>query len=159
MTIPNGSRPATGCIRPSEYRTTGRYVAYVDAIAWNGHVVCKPGLRGHGDSEGGDTVEGGSYRPPAYTVDALNAWASPSAHEEADPGRMNMWGNLMAGQTILRAKVVSGDITAGVMWASDIAPYPDLIAYCGSWGQVLRTKHGTAGGIWPSGPRFRSTHI
>jgi hypothetical protein len=70
MTIRNGSRPATGCIRPSEYRTTERYVAYVDAIARNGHIVFKPDLRGHGDSDGGHTVKGGSYSTPAYTVDA-----------------------------------------------------------------------------------------
>jgi hypothetical protein len=70
MTIPNRSRPATGCIRPLEYRTPERYVAYVHAIARNGYIVFKPGLRGHGDSDGGDTVKGGSYSTPAYTIDA-----------------------------------------------------------------------------------------
>jgi hypothetical protein len=60
MTILNGSRPATGWsaivfshgyTRPSEYRTTARYVAHVDATARNGYVIYKPDLCGPGDGD------------------------------------------------------------------------------------------------------------
>lgn len=62
-----------GYIPPKQYRTTERYVAYVDAFASQGYVVFKPDYRGHGDSEGTAT---GGYGSNAYTIDVLNAVAS-----------------------------------------------------------------------------------
>jgi dipeptidyl aminopeptidase/acylaminoacyl peptidase len=94
MTIPNGTKPATGWpvivfnhgyIPPSTYRTTERYVAYVDAIARSGYIVFKPDLRGHGNSEGGNSVGDIVYGTPAYTVDVLNAVVSLQDYAEADP--------------------------------------------------------------------------
>ena len=61
MTIPTGQRPASGWpviifnhgfIPPALYRTTERYVAYVDAIARSGYIVFKSDYRGNGFSEG-----------------------------------------------------------------------------------------------------------
>src|SRR5207245_135634 len=61
LTVPNGPKPATGWpviifnhgyIPPAEYRTTERYVAYVDAFARRGYIVFKSDYRGHGSSEG-----------------------------------------------------------------------------------------------------------
>jgi hypothetical protein len=81
MTVPTDPKPATGWpviifnhgyIPPAQYRTTERYVAYVDAIARSGYIVFKLDYRGHGSSEG--TASGG-YGSPDYTVDALNALA------------------------------------------------------------------------------------
>ena len=57
LTVPQGT-PSTssgwpvvifnhGYIPPAEYRTTERYVAYVDAFAKNGYIVFKPDYRGH----------------------------------------------------------------------------------------------------------------
>ena len=49
---------------PDEYRTTERYVQYVDYFARSGYIVFRSDYRGHGSSEG--PPEGG-YGTPAYT--------------------------------------------------------------------------------------------
>ncbi len=134
LTVPQGEKPATGWpvvifnhgyIAPEVYRTTERYIAYVDAFARNGYIVFRSDYRGHGSSEG---VAEGGYGSPAYTVDVLNAVASVKQYADADPARMGMWGHSMGGQITLRAMVVSNDIKAGVIWAGVVAPYPDLIS-------------------------------
>lgn len=135
MTIPNGTKPATGWpaivfnhgyITPAQYRTTERYVAYVDAIARNGYIVFKPDYRGHGSSDGEEVI-GGGYGTPGYTSDVLNAVASLQAHAEVDPDRIGLWGHSMGGQLVLRAMVVSDDIKAGVIWGGVVPPYPDIV--------------------------------
>src|SRR5215212_287585 len=59
MTVPNGEKPATGWpviifnhgyIPPDVYRTTERYVAYVDLIARSGYIVFRSDYRGHDQS-------------------------------------------------------------------------------------------------------------
>ena len=115
-----------GYIPPAQYRTTERYVAYVDTIARNGYIVFKSDYRGHGNSEG-DEVIGGGYGTPAYTVDVLNAVASLQAYADADPNRIGMWGYSMGGQLTLRAMVLIQDIKAGVIWGGVVPPYPDII--------------------------------
>ena len=136
MTVPTGTKPATGWpaivfnhgyIPPSQYRTTERYVAYVDAIARNGYIVFKSDFRGFGASEGGD-VAGGGYGTPAYTVDVLNALASLKSYADVDPDRIGMWGHSLGGQLTLRAMVVAEDIKAGVIWGGVVPPYPEIIA-------------------------------
>ncbi len=134
LTVPQGQKPVTGWpvvifnhgyIAPEVYRTTERYIAYVDAFARNGYIVFRSDYRGHGSSEG---EAAGGYGSPAYTVDVLNAVASVKQYADADPNRMGMWGHSMGGQITLRAMVVSDDIKAGVIWAGVVAPYPDLIS-------------------------------
>lgn len=134
LTIPQGDPPAGGWpiiifnhgyIAPSEYRTTERYVAYVDGFARSGYIVFRSDYRGHGSSEG---VANGGYGTPDYTVDVLNGMASVRRLAVADPGRVGMWGHSMGGQITLRAMVVSPDIKAGVIWAGVVAAYPDLLA-------------------------------
>ena len=133
LTIPRGEQPATGWpiivfnhgyIPPDQYRTTERYVAYVDSFARSGYIVIRPDYRGHGSSEG---EPANSYTTPAYTVDVLNAMASAQRLPEADPGRVGMWGHSMGGTITLRAMVVSDDIKAGVIWAGVVAGYPELM--------------------------------
>lgn len=150
MTIPYGTRPDTGWpvivfnhgyIEPSAYRTTERYVAYVDNLARSGYIVFKLDYRGHGDSEGGPEI-GGGYGTPDYTVDALNAIASLQAYADADPNRIGMWGHSMGGQVTLRAMVVSPDIRAGVIWGGVVAPYPDVIDAWDFFGRVGDIPHG-----------------
>ena len=55
LTVPNGEKPATGWpaiifnhgfIAPDVYRTTERYVAYVDWLARNGYIVLRSDYRG-----------------------------------------------------------------------------------------------------------------
>ncbi len=133
LTVPNGEKPATGWpaiifnhgyIPPAQYRTTERYVAYVDAFARSGYIVFRPDYRGHGNSEG--EAEGG-YGSPAYTIDVLNAVGSVKRYADADPDRIGMWGHSMGGHITLRAMVTTSDIKAGVIWAGVIASYPDMM--------------------------------
>jgi dipeptidyl aminopeptidase/acylaminoacyl peptidase len=132
MTVPNGQMPPAGWpvvifnhgyIPPEVYRTTERYIAYVDQIASSGYIVFRSDYRGHDRSEG---VAGGVYSQPNYTVDVLNALASVKRYPEADPDRMGMWGHSMGGYITLRSMVIARDIKAGVIWAGVVAPFPDL---------------------------------
>ena len=132
LTVPVGDKPASGWpvvifnhgyIKPEEYRTTERYVAYTDAFSSNGYIVFRSDYRGHGDSQGQPE---GAYYSPAYTVDVLNALVSIKKYPQADPNRIGMWGHSMGGTITLRSMVVSKDIKAGVIWAGVVADYQDL---------------------------------
>ncbi len=132
LTIPWGPAPASGWpviifnhgyIPPDEYRTTERYVAYVDALARSGYIVFRSDYRGHGDSEG---EPASAYGSPAYTIDVLNGMAAVKNLPQADPARIGMWGHSMGGHITLRAMVVAPDIKAGVIWGGVVASYPDL---------------------------------
>ncbi len=131
LTVPEGDPPPAGWpvivfnhgyIPPAEYRTTERYVAYVDWLARSGYIVFRSDYRGHDQSEG---EARGAYGNPDYVVDVLNAVASVKKFPQADPDRIGMWGHSMGGYITLRAMVVSDDIKAGVIWAGVVAPYPD----------------------------------
>ncbi len=133
LTIPFGAKPQGGWpaiifnhgfIPPAEYRTTERYVAYVDGFARSGYVVFRPDYRGHGSSEG---QAPGGYGSPAYTIDVLNALGSLKRYPDVDPGRIGMWGHSLGGQVTLRSMVTVKDIKAGVIWAGVVAPYADLL--------------------------------
>ena len=132
MTVPNGDKPITGWpviifnhgyIPPNVYRTTERYIAYVDQIASNGYIVFKSDYRGHDRSEG---AAGGIYTQPDYSVDVLNGVASVKRYPDADPNRIGMWGHSMGGYITLRSMVVTPDVKVGVIWAGVVARYPDL---------------------------------
>lgn len=133
MTVPHGEKPGTGWpviifnhgyIPPDVYRTTERYVAYVDLIARSGYIVFRSDYRGHDRSEG---MAGGAYSRPDYTVDVLNAVASMKRYPDADPNRIGMWGHSMGGYITLRSMVITQDIKAGVIWAGVVASYPDML--------------------------------
>jgi len=135
LTVPRGPRPATGWpviifnhgyIPPAQYRTTERYVAYVDGFARQGYIVFRPDYRGHGSSEG---EAGGAYSSPNYVIDVLNAVASIKKYDAADVNRIGMWGHSMGGWITLRAMVVSPDIKAGVIWGGVVGSYEDLLEY------------------------------
>jgi dipeptidyl aminopeptidase/acylaminoacyl peptidase len=149
MTVPDGEKPPTGWpvivfnhgyISPEQYRTTERYVAYQDALARAGYITFKSDYRGHGNSEGTPSGHFG----PGYTIDVLNAVGSLKKYADADPNRIGMWGHSLGGEITLRAMVVSGEITAGVIWAGTVAPPSEQL---GMWG-------GSGGGHGaPSAPR------
>lgn len=133
LTVPQGEKPARGWpailfnhgyIPPDQYRTTERYVAYVDRLASHGYIVFRIDYRGHDRSEG---IARGAYGDPGYTVDVLNAVAAIKRFPEADPERIGMWGHSMGGYLSLRAMVISPDIKAGVIWAGVVGSYPDLL--------------------------------
>ena len=132
LTIPRGQKPEGGWpvvifnhgyIPPEQYRTTERYIAYVDAFARKGYIVLRSDYRGHGNSEG-DAA--GGYGSPAYTIDVLNAVAAIKGFPDADPDRIGMWGHSMGGGIALRAMVTTSDIKAGVIWAGTVASYAEL---------------------------------
>lgn len=133
LTVPRGTQPASGWpviifnhgyIPPSQYKTTERYVAYVDGFARNGYIVFRPDYRGHDRSEG---FPSGAYGSPDYVIDVLNATASMKRFPGADPERIGMWGHSMGGWITLRAMVTDPDIKAGVIWAGVVASYEDLL--------------------------------
>jgi len=113
-----------GFIPPDEYRTTERYVAYVNALATNGYVVFKIDYRGHGDSEGDAT---GGYSSPAYTVDVLNAVSSLQRYPGVNPEKMGLWGHSMGGHLTLRSMVTVKSIKVGVIWAGVVGSYQDMM--------------------------------
>jgi uncharacterized protein len=132
LTVPDGDMPPGGWpgivfnhgyIPPDVYRTTERYIAYVDNLARSGYVVFRIDYRGHDRSEGQAT---GAYGDPGYTHDVLNAVAALKASPWVDGERIGMWGHSMGGYLTLRAMVISPDIKAGVIWAGVVASYPDL---------------------------------
>lgn len=133
LTVPRGELPATGWpviifnhgyIPPTVYRTTERYIAYVDNLARSGYIVLRVDYRGHDRSEGEPT---GAYGDPGYTVDVLNAVATMRRYPGADPERIGMWGHSMGGYITLRAMVIDPGIKAGVIWAGVVANYPDML--------------------------------
>jgi dipeptidyl aminopeptidase/acylaminoacyl peptidase len=134
LTVPRGEKPATGWpvivfnhgyIPPTQYRTTERYVDYVDRIARSGYIVFRSDYRGHGSSEG--TARGG-YGSPDYTTDVLNAVATMKKYRDADPNRIGLWGHSMGGYITLRSMVIDPGIKAGSIWAGVVASYPDMLA-------------------------------
>ena len=133
LTIPFGEMPATGWpaivfnhgyIPPAVYKSTERYIAYVNNLAANGYIVYRIDYRGHDRSDGEPT---GAYGSTGYTVDVLNAVSSLKMFPQVDPERIGMWGHSMGGFLTLRAMVISPDIKAAVIWAGVVASYPDLL--------------------------------
>jgi dipeptidyl aminopeptidase/acylaminoacyl peptidase len=134
LTVPFGDAPESGWpvvifnhgyIPPDQYRTTERYVAYVDGFARSGYIVLRSDYRGHDNSEG---IPRGAYGAPDYTIDVLNAVSAIKEFDGADPNRIGMWGHSMGGYIALRSMVTDDDIKAGVIWAGVVASYPDLFA-------------------------------
>ena len=133
LTVPFGEMPASGWpaivfnhgyIPPEVYRSTERYIAYVDNLARSGYIVFRIDYRGHDRSDG---AASGAYGSPGYLVDVMNAVSALQAFPQADAQRIGMWGHSMGGFLTLRAMVISPDIKAGVIWAGVVASYPDLI--------------------------------
>lgn len=165
LTVPQGDPPPTGWpavifnhgyIPPAQYRTTERYVAYVDAFARNGYVVLKSDYRGHGESEGEPS---GGYGNQGYTSDVLNGLASLRARPDVDPDRIGMWGHSMGGWITLRSMVTTDTVKAGVIWAGVVASYPDLLTRWRRPGAPTQPAATTAGGLSASssaGRRWRT---
>jgi dipeptidyl aminopeptidase/acylaminoacyl peptidase len=156
LTIPDGEMPPGGWpaivfnhgyIPPLEYRTTERYILYVDSLARSGYVVFRIDYRGHDRSEG---EASGAYSDPGYTIDVLNAVASLKSFPQVDSQRIGMWGHSMGGFLTLRAMVISPDIKAGVIWAGVVASYPDLAERWRRGGSTAPTPPATGGRRWRS---------
>jgi dipeptidyl aminopeptidase/acylaminoacyl peptidase len=162
LTVPNGPKPAGGWpviifnhgyIPPTVYRTTERYVAYVDAFARHGYIVFKPDYRGFGSSQGKPVS---AYGAPDDTVDVLNAVTTMQRYANADPDRIGTWGHSMGGNITLRALVIDPRIKVAVIWAGVNATYKDLLenwhppaadrpppSFSGHWHQTFIDRYGT----------------
>jgi len=132
LTIPNGNQPeggwpaivfVHGYIPPQQYRTTERYVSYVDYLARNGFAVFKIDLRGHGNSEG---TPGGAYYSGDYIIDTLSARAALAADNRINANRIGLWGHSMAGNVVFRSMAAEPKIPAGVIWAGAVYTYEDF---------------------------------
>lgn len=135
LTIPESQKPENGYkaivfvhgyIPPKSYKTTEKYLAYVDYLAKNGFAVFKIDLRGHGNSGG---VPAGSYFSPGYTVDTINALKGLQKTDSIDPNGIGVWGHSMGGNVVLRAMEVSDQFKAGVIWAGAVYSYEDFKKY------------------------------
>jgi dipeptidyl aminopeptidase/acylaminoacyl peptidase len=135
LTIPNGTKPQEGWpaivflhgyIPPSTYKTTERYIDYVDYLARNGFVVFKIDLRGHGDSEGEAT---GAYFSTDYIVDTLNAYSALEHADFVNKDKIGLWGHSMSGNIVLRTMAVKPTIPASVIWAGAVYTYTDRVKY------------------------------
>ena len=133
LTVPNAQPPTSGFpaivfnhgyIPPDIYRTTERYIAYVDRLAQAGYVVFRIDYRGHDNSEG---LASGAYGSPGYAIDVMNAVASIKKYPLVNPEKIGMWGHSMGGYLTLRTMVSSTDIKAGVIWAGVVASYPEML--------------------------------
>jgi alpha-beta hydrolase superfamily lysophospholipase len=162
LTVPLGDVPAGGFkaiifnhgyIPPSVYRTTERYVAYVDSLARSGFVVFKIDLRGFGNSEGEPS---GAYFSPDYTIDAISALKSLQTLDYVDPQGIGIWGHSMAGNLVLRAMLIEPDIQAGVIWAGAVYSYDDMVRYAIDDPSYRREEQPSA--AQRAGPRLRETY-
>lgn len=164
LTVPRGVKPSTGFpviifnhgfIPPNLYRTTERYVDYVDRIARSGYIVFKSDYRGHGSSEG---EARGGYGAPDYTIDVMNAVGSMKKYPDADPNRIGMWGHSMGGYLTLRALVLDPTIKAASIWSGVVASYPEMLT---RWHRPGSTgaESGIPTGIAPSTRRWRADLI
>lgn len=133
LTVPDGDAPPGGWpgivfnhgyIPPDVYRTTERYVAYVDRLASAGYVVFRIDYRGHDRSEG---EANGAYGNPGYTVDVLNAVSALQRLPQVNPEKIGMWGHSMGGFLTLRSMVITRQVKAGVIWAGVVGSYEDMM--------------------------------
>lgn len=135
LTIPVGQMPEEGWpaivfvhgyIPPTLYKTTEKYVEYVDYLARSGFVVFKIDLRGHGQSEG---EPGGAYYSSDYVIDVLNAYRALEGMSEVNKRKVYMWGHSMAGNVLFRAAVVQRTVPKVVIWAGAVYSYADFAKY------------------------------
>lgn len=135
LTIPKGEMPEGGYsaiifnhgyIPPNQYKTTEKYVAYVDYLAKSGFVVLKPDLRGHGKSEG---IATGTYFSNAYTIDVISALKSLQKDNQINPNKIGLWGHSMSGNLVLRSMLINDEFKAGVIWAGAVYSYEDFAKY------------------------------
>ncbi len=133
LTIPKDNKetyPAIvfvhGYIAPSIYKTTEKYIDYVNYLAKSGFVVFKIDLRGHGDSQGDAS---GAYYSGNYIIDTLNAVSALNNADFVDKNAIGLWGHSMAGNVVFRSMAAMPSIKGVVIWAGAGYSYSDLQEY------------------------------
>lgn len=113
-----------GHIPPREYKTTEKYIAYVDSLVRSGYVVFKIDYRGHDNSDG---QAEGAYFSPGYTIDTLNAAESLKKLDYVNPDKIGVWGHSMAGMIVTRAIAAKPNtFKAVVLWGGVVGSYEDI---------------------------------
>ncbi len=136
MNVPHGNPPESGWpvvivnhghIEPSIYSTENSYINTSAYYANAGFLVLKPDYRGHADSQG--DAEGLVSRIN-YAVDVLNLIAAVAKLDNADPGKIFMYGHSMGGDVSLRVMEICGTcIRAASLWAPAVADWPESFLY------------------------------
>jgi len=135
LTQPKGEKPnkgwpaivfVHGYIPPNQYKTTEKYVDYVNYLARSGFVVLKIDLRGHGSSDGEPV---GGYYSSGYVIDTLNARSALQSADFIDKNNVGLWGHSMAGNITLRSLAAQPDIPAVAIWSGAGFTYTDLSEY------------------------------
>ena len=115
-----------GYIPPTLYKTTEKYIEYIDYLAKNGVVVFKIDLRGHGNSEGEPS---GAYYSSDYVIDTLNAYEGIKNMAGVNPNNISIWGHSMAGNVAFRSAVIQKNIPKIFLWAGAVYTYADFAKY------------------------------
>jgi dipeptidyl aminopeptidase/acylaminoacyl peptidase len=103
-----------GYVNPRTYRTPYTYTQrYADALARAGFLVIHPDYRGHGKSEGNETL----FRT-GYAIDILNLIEHVKKLPNANPNAIGLFGHSMGGGISLRVLTISKDIKASVVYGS-----------------------------------------
>lgn len=135
LTLPKGDAPPGGWpavifihgyIPPDQYKTTQKYVDYVDYLARNNLAVFKIDLRGHGESEG---EASGAYYSSDYIIDVLNAKKALQTTEQINSSAIGLWGHSMGGNIVLRSMAVDPSLKVGVIWAGAVYSYEDFTQF------------------------------
>jgi dipeptidyl aminopeptidase/acylaminoacyl peptidase len=109
-----------GYVDPEIYTTLDYTTRYADGLARAGYLVVHPNLRNFPPSDEGEMLfrVGGA-------IDVLNLLAiiqqtggQPGLLQQADPGRIGLWGHSMGGGISLRAITVDQSIGAAVLYGS-----------------------------------------
>lgn len=126
MNAPKGEGPfpvvvvVHGYVNPVVYQTLTYTTRYADALARAGYLVIHPNLRGYPPSDDGPN----RFRV-GFAVDVLNLLAlirsqggQPGLLEQADPGRIGLWGHSMGGGITIRVIAVDPAVRAAVVYGS-----------------------------------------
>lgn len=126
MNLPKGEGPfpvivaVHGYVDPWRYETLDYTTRYADALASASYLVLHPNLRGYPPSEDGPN----RFRI-GFAIDVLDlislvaqTGGQPGALEQADPGRIGLWGHSMGGGISVRVMTVSPEVRAVVLYGA-----------------------------------------
>lgn len=126
INIPPGEGPFPvivmlhGYVEPEEYTTLDYSTRYADALTEAGYIVVHPNLRGYAPSALVDNTLGiGDSVDVLNLISLLRSQAGSSGFlQNADMGRLGLWGHSMGGGIVMRVLVLDPDVDAALLYAS-----------------------------------------
>lgn len=121
MNVPTGQGPFPviilnhGYFNQSSFTSGDGTQTMADILARNGYITLASDYRGFGKSE--NDGQGSRGHNPNYAIDVLNLIASVNTLDNADPGKIGMWGHSMGGEVSIRTAEVTDKVKAVVLWA------------------------------------------